>query len=542
MRPIRFYNTLTHEEQTFAPLEPGVVRMYNCGPTVYDYAHIGNFRAFVFADLLRRFLESRGYRVEQVMNITDVGHMTEDQLADGGGEDKMQVASRKMKEAKKQGRASVDDPENPYQVAAFFTKAFVQDARALGLKIAEEHETRMPRATAHIDQMIAMIERLIETGHAYQADDGAVYYSVESFPEYGRRSGNTLDRLRGGAGGRVLDEHQKGKRHPADFLLWKPDPTHLMKWDSPWGAGYPGWHIECSAMATHLLGRPVIDIHTGGEDNIFPHHECEIAQSVGAADERQLQQCGGFRGFARYWLHTRFLLVEGEKMSKSKGNFHTVRGLLEQGVDPAVIRFELLKAHYRSNMNFTRKGLEDSARAVQKLRRVAEDAGVLKDGKRVPEAERTAAVCEAGSSTSTAASRGDRDDRARTCDKSASVIESFMDALADDLNTSGAIGALFAWLADADPTDPQTARILRRTDQILAVLETPGLPDEAAKSQAPSRDGEATLDPEAACRRIDEARAAKDFDTADALRAELIEAGFEVSTTPEGTVARKKLV
>ena len=256
----------------------------------------------------------------------------------------------------------------------FYIDAFLEDANRLGLKIASdpvnEHgiPKNMPRATEHVGKMMKIILQLVENGHAYVAADGAVYYAVESFPEYGKLSGNTLDKLRGGAGGRIQAEHQAGKRHPADFLLWKPDPSHIMKWESPWGVGYPGWHIECSAMALEVLSRlagknlETIDIHTGGEDNIFPHHECEIAQSCGAT---------GKLLFARFWMHTRFLLVEGEKMSKSKGNFYTVRDLLAKGVDPAVIRFELLKAHYRSNMNFTMKGLEDSASAVRKLREAA---------------------------------------------------------------------------------------------------------------------------------------------------------------------------
>ncbi|MEX0745581.1 MAG: cysteine--tRNA ligase, partial [Phycisphaeraceae bacterium] len=350
---IQFYNTLTHRLEPFEPIEPGRVSMYNCGPTVYDFAHIGNFRAFVFADVLRRFLELAGYDVQQVMNITDVGHMTEDQLADGAGEDKMQLAMARMKQAKKAGAltaAEVADPNDPYQIAAFYTQAFIDDARQLRLKVADEPDN-LPRATDHIEQMLGMIVKLVDEGYAYVAADGAVYFSVEKYPDYGKLSGNTLDKLRGGAGGRVSDEHQSGKRHPADFLLWKPDAKHIMKWPSPFGEGYPGWHIECSAMALHLHHRDQIDVHTGGEDNIFPHHECEIAQSCSFTGKDR---------FARYWLHTRFLLVEGEKMSKSRGNFHTVRDLVARGVDPVAIRFELLKAHYRSNMNFTMKGLEDS--------------------------------------------------------------------------------------------------------------------------------------------------------------------------------------
>ncbi len=497
---IRFYNTLSHQLEAFVPLSPPRVSMYNCGPTVYDYAHIGNFRAFIFADVLRRFLELRGYTVHQVMNLTDVGHMTEDQVADGAGIDKMQAAGERLKTAKKEGRAAVENPDDPYQVADYFIQAFLADGRALGLKIVDEFPHAMPRATQFVPQMQSMIARLIETGHAYVATDGAVYYSVQSFPEYGRLSGNTLDKLRGGAGGRVMQEHQAVKRHPADFLLWKADPSHLMKWDSPWGAGYPGWHIECSAMARALLKQDIIDLHTGGEDNIFPHHECEIAQSRGCTGEPHLARC---------WMHTRFLLVEGEKMSKSKGNFYTVRDLVARGVDPSVIRFELLKAHYRSNMNFTIKGLEDSASAVRKLRDAA--------------------------TTLQAASNDAPGDRAVPPPASARwdthpMVRAFTESLNDDLNMSGALGVLFKWISGEHPDPGASLAALRQVDRVLNVLGHP-------QPAAPAED-----DPAAAlCRDLDAARQRKDFDTADRLRKELIAAGYDVMTTKAGTTAKKKL-
>lgn len=489
---IRFYNTLNHEIETFEPLSPPDVYMYNCGPTVYDFAHIGNFRAFIFADVLRRFLELVGYNVKQVMNITDVGHMTEDQVADGAGMDKMQLAAIRLKEAKKQGKAEVENPDDPYQVAEYFTKAFLADARALGLKIAEEYPQRMPRATQFVPQMIQMIGTLLERGHAYIANDGAVYYSVESFPEYGRLSGNSLENLRGGAGGRVVEEHQAGKRHPADFLLWKPDPKHIMKWPSPWGEGYPGWHIECSTMARAMLGRDVIDIHTGGEDNIFPHHECEIAQSCGATGEKQ---------FARFWMHTRFLMVEGEKMSKSKGNFYTVRDLLGRGIDPAVIRYELLKAHYRGNQNFTFKGLEDSAKAVQRLRDFAASARAAASG------------------------------QATAVDLTHPAVKPFAEALADDLNMAAALGGLFRWLSETTDEPAVKLGVIEKVDSVLNVIGRAEAVDAAARGEI-----------EAKCRAIDEARAARDFATADRLRQELIDAGYDVKTTREGTTAHKRLV
>jgi cysteinyl-tRNA synthetase len=499
---IRFYNTLTHRVEPFTTIEPGTVTMYNCGPTVYDYAHIGNFRTFVFADVLRRFLELAGNTVHQVMNITDVGHMTDDQLADGGGEDKMAAAAARLKESKKQGAALIENPDDPYAVAEFFTRAFIDDAKKLGLKIADEYPARMPRASEHVvPSMIPMIRSLIEKDHAYVADDGAVYFAVQSFPKYGKLSGNSLDQLRGGAGGRVQDSHQTHKRHPADFLLWKPDKTHLMKWDSPWGEGYPGWHIECSAMARALLGKDTIDIHTGGEDNIFPHHECEIAQSCGATGQSH---------FANFWLHSRFLLVEGEKMSKSKGNFHTVRDVLEgkvtgRKVDPAVLRFELLKGHYRSNINFTAKGLADSASAVQKLRDAAYRWVVQGSGK---------------------------DSEGVRC----SVIDEFKSALADDLNISAALGVLFAWLK-SEPDDPnKAAAVLFISNHVLRFMN---MEDEVAFMGG--HVGSSNLNIQKLCRQLDDTRAKEDFATADAIRQQLIDAGYDVKTTKDGTVASKRL-
>jgi len=493
---IQFYNTLTHQRQSFAPIAPPAVTMYNCGPTVYDYAHIGNFRAFIFADVLRRFLELAGFTVHQVMNLTDVGHMTDDANADGGGQDKMAVAMQRVKEAKHQGKlppGSVGDANDPYQIAQFYIDAFLDDAKLLGLKIASEYPQQMPRATQYVAQMQAMIKKLIETGHAYVAGDGAVYYSVESFPDYGQLSGNTLDQIRGGAGGRVNDQHQASKKHPADFLLWKPDASHVMKWDSPWGAGYPGWHIECSAMATSLLGRSVIDIHTGGEDNIFPHHECEIAQTRGATGESS---------FARFWMHTRYLLVEGAKMSKSKGNFYTVRDLIEKGAQPAAIRFELLRAHYRSNMNFTLQGLEDARRNVQRLRDAA--ARFAK---------------EAGGQVA-----GDV--------SSHPTLVAFKKALSDDLNMAGALGELFKWLSDPKDEPAVSLAVLKQVDRVLNVLE-----DAVPQTATGETDEIATK-----CRGIDEARKTKDYAAADRLRKELTDAGYEIMNTKEGTQARKKLV
>lgn len=503
MPEIQFYNALTHAIEPFEPLEPGRVTMYNCGPTVYDFAHIGNFKTFLFADVLRRFLELAGFEVHQVMNLTDVGHMTDDQLADGGGEDKMAVAGQRLAEAKlaakKAGKAhaaTVADPSDPYQVAQFYIDAFLDDGRALGLKVAHEAATNMPRATDHVPHMVAMIETLVEKGHAYVGADGAVYYAVESFEAYGRLSGNALDQLKGGAGGRVVSANTANKKHPADFLLWKPDASHLMKWDSPWGAGYPGWHIECSAMAKAVLGREVIDIHTGGEDNIFPHHECEVAQSCGASGEDH---------FARFWMHSRHLMVEGQKMSKSKGNFYTVRQVLDGAltpnkVDPAVLRYEMIKASYRGQMNFSARGLEDSAANVRRLREFARAQGSTFDfiGKDHP------------------------------------VIQAFLTKLSDDLNMAGALAVLFEFVRDGGSNTPaETLGVLMEIDSVLGVM---GIDPNLAPDVDPEEVGV-----DEACRALDGARARKDWAESDRIRNGLEASGYEVKNTPEGTVATKKL-
>lgn len=499
---IRFYNTLTNSTEVFTPVESDCVRMYSCGPTVYDFAHIGNFRSFLFADVIRRTLEFFGHKVHHVMNITDVGHMTDDANADGAGEDKMQAAARRIKEDKKSGKVpegAVQNPDDPYQIAAYYTDAFLEDARTLGVKVAFEYPDNILHATRNIDVMQEMISTLISRGHAYVGPDGVVYYSVESFPAYGQLSGNTLDRLLTGAGGRISDENQSNKKHPADFMLWKADRSHIMKWDSPWGAGYPGWHIECSCMARKRLGRDVIDIHTGGEDLIFPHHECEIAQTCGAT---------GKDTFAKFWMHARFLMVEGEKMSKSKGNFWTVRDVLEgratgTKVHPAVLRLELIKSHYRANMNFTKKGLQDSAGIVKRLTdlrsRLEADCG----GK-------PAAV-----------------------DFSHPVLREFAEAIADDLNFAGALGAIVPWAAEQHSDAAVALGVLNRVNEVLAVAP---LATTTASAEDPEAAKIKTL-----CSDLDQARARKDWATADGIRKEIQAAGYDVKTSPQGTVAEKRL-
>ncbi len=509
---LRLYNTLTNQEEDFTPLDPTGKRVtfYSCGPTVYDYAHIGNFRSFLNADVLRRTLELVGYEVVHVMNMTDVGHMTDNELADGAGEDKMEVAGKRLLEDKKSGTLPADaaeiDPTDPYSIADFYCGAFVEDARLLGLKLISEADERpelMPRPTRYIEQMIQLVQTLIEKDHAYVADDGVVYFSVQSYSAYGRLSGNSPDKIRSGEGGRVNESTQAVKKHPADFLLWKPDSAHVMKWPSPWGDGYPGWHLECSVMAMSLLGKEtdgVIDLHSGGEDNIFPHHECEIAQTCGASDQTH---------FARYWFHTRFLIVEGEKMSKSKGNFYTLRDLLAKGASPAAIRLELIKTHYRSQSNFTFQGLTDSQRQVDRWARLS----------RWLDQHQAAPLDEPGPLSE--------------------ALGPFKAALCNDLNVSGAIGALNEAAGRHDTSaDPPTAtgahtyadelRALKTMDSVLGVLD---LQRQASLAQS-------DLDVskiESMISQRNTARATKDWAASDRLREELLEMGIAIKDGPTGT-------
>jgi cysteinyl-tRNA synthetase len=491
---MRLYNTLTKSTDEFKPLSPaGDVSFYSCGPTVYDDAHIGNFRSFLNADVLRRTLELHGFRVKHVMNITDVGHMTDDDVADGGGEDKMAVAGRRIAEAKKSGKLPAGteiDAADPYAIAEFYAQRFLEDARHLGLKVAIEERANpalMPRPTRCVPEMIALVDRLIAGGHAYVAKDGVVYFSVQSYPAYGRLSGNTLDNLREGEGGRISAEHQAVKKHPADFMLWKPDPTHLMRWPSPWGEGYPGWHLECSAMAKMLLGDE-IDLHSGGEDNIFPHHECEVAQSCCAS---------GHAVFSRFWFHTRHLQVEGEKMSKSKGNFFTARDLFAKGVTPAALRLELVRTHYRTNSNFTMQGLRDCQRMIDRWA-----------------AARAALLQRSGGSGAGPFER---------------ALVEFKEAIGDDLNLARAIAALNTAIGETPAGDAKAElAALHAMDSVLGVFER-NAPLASAAADDLAAKVEALLDRRRA------ARAAKDWAESDRVRDELTALGVRIKDGAQGT-------
>ena len=335
MKQFWVYNTLTKKIDEFVPINKGEVKMYSCGPTVYDYAHIGHARTYVNTDVLRRVLEYLGFKVYQVMNITDVGHLVSD--ADTG-EDKVE------KKAKKEGKST-------WEIAEFYTRHFLWMLDELNIK----RPWQMPKATDHIKEMIRVVKQLEEKGYTYTIEGDGIYFNTAKLADYGKLATVDLEKLKAGA--RV--EMVAGKKNPTDFALWKfspKDKKRQMEWDSPWGMGFPGWHIECSAMSSKYLGE-TFDIHTGGVDHINVHHTNEIAQSEAATG----------KPLANYWVHFEHLLVEGEKMSKSKGNFYRLDDVVAKGYDPMVLRYLFLTSYYRKPMNFTWQGLESASRAYWRL-------------------------------------------------------------------------------------------------------------------------------------------------------------------------------
>jgi cysteinyl-tRNA synthetase len=470
---MRFHNTLTKRKEPFESLEKGKASMYACGPTVYDYIHIGNLRAYVFSDTVRRVLEQEGYEVKLIRNITDVGHLTADDVAQGdSGEDKVE---RKAKAEKK----------TPAEITEFYEEYFHRTEAAMNILPAHFY----PRATAHVTQMIKIIEELIRKGHAYEVN-GNVFFDVTSFPEYGRLSGNTLANLKVGA---RLEEHPD-KRNPWDFALWLKAPKgHLMRWPSPWGEGYPGWHIECSAMSLEYLG-DTLDIHMGGEDNIFPHHEAEIAQS----------ECATGHPFVRYWLHNRHLLVDGQKMSKSKGNFYKLEDVEEKGYSPMDLRMLFLSAHYRSQMNFTWDSLAQAKKNKESLFRLA---------------DRLKESLPGTSGVNNKLFDG--------------LEKEFSEAIEDDLNTPRALSILLepveminGALDDGEAVDVKRA---------LAFLENAfsifGLKQE--KADAPEEIRKLAADRETA-------RASRNFSESDNLRDRILAAGWIVEDTATGSKLKRK--
>jgi cysteinyl-tRNA synthetase len=469
---LKVHNTATRSLVPFEPLEPGRVRVYACGPTIYDNAHIGNFRTFLFFDLVHRYLEWSGYDVRFVMNLTDV----DDKTIGGAVADGVTV------------RAFTEP----------FGEAFLADSQTLGIRRVDSY----PRATEYVEKMIDFISRLVASGHAYQAEDGAVYFSIESFPDYGKLKGIDTATLQVGA--RVAqDEYEK--EDARDFALWKAaseeDEAAEAAWDSPWGRGRPGWHLECSVMSTTELG-DTLDMHLGGEDLVFPHHENEIAQSEAATGHP----------FVRYWLHVKHLQLEGRKMSKSLGNFITVRELLDEGYDPASIRHQLIAAHYRSELNFTRAGLDASANAVQRLL----DFEARLEGVAVDE-------------SAPASSLPGRAEEA---------IEAFRTALDDDLNTSDAFAAVFVLVSQVNAAlDAQPAVTSAERDAVLEALHSMdqvfGLLEVAHVSRTVDDDMASFV--EGKIRERADARAGRDFARADAIREELAAQGIVLEDGPDGT-------
>jgi cysteinyl-tRNA synthetase len=462
---LRLYNTLTRVKEEFQPIHPGEVRLYTCGPTVYDYAHIGNFRTFVFEDLMRRYLIYKGYRVNQVMNLTDV----DDKTIRGARQTKTSLS----------------------EYVRFYTQAFFEDLQTLNIQGAEHY----PAATEHIPEMVALIKRLLERGYAYEAG-GSVYFKVAAFPPYGRLSHLEERQLQAGASGRVdADEYEK--EDVRDFALWKgwTEADGDVYWETELGKGRPGWHIECSAMAMKYLGTP-FDIHAGGVDLIFPHHENEIAQSEGATGEP----------FVRHWVHCQHLLVENQKMSKSLANFYTLRDLLGRGYKPKVIRYSLLSTHYRQAQNFTVEGLAAAEAAVQRLQdflanlQMAEGTGTPVDG---------------------------------LIHKATQQFEAGMD---DDLNISLGLAAIFEFVREVNRllADGRLSRenaqaaitAMRRFDQVLGLLDEPEAPVDAQVERL--------------VQEREQARKRRDFATADRIRAQITAMGYVVEDTPRGPRLRRQ--
>lgn len=472
MVPVKLYNSLGRRLEELEPLEPGHVRLYTCGPTVYDRVHIGNLRTFVFEDVLRRALGFFGYRVTQAMNLTDV-------------EDKIIAAAL-------EAGVDIGDFTAPH-VTSFF-----EDLSLLRIERVEHY----PRATDHIDEMIVMIERLLEQGHAYRADD-SVFFRIASAADYGKLSGIDLEQVRRGE--RVQSD-EYGKEDARDFVLWKGAKEGEPQWASPWGPGRPGWHIECSAMSQKYLGT-TFDIHCGGVDNLFPHHENEIAQSESANGSP----------LARYWLHSEHLTVDGEKMSKSLGNCHTLGDLQARGLAARSIRYLLISVHYRQQLDFT---FAKAAAAGRALKRVDDMRFRL-----AHEAEQAV-------------------DRASLEAAAAGFEAAFAAALADDVNTSGALGTVFRFVHEVngiiDRGLPVGARervesALERADQVLAVLDAGAWAAVAGSGPGQASGGLDDAEIERLVEARNEARAARDFGAADRVRDELAAAGVVVEDTPAGS-------
>ncbi|MDD4772569.1 MAG: cysteine--tRNA ligase [Eubacteriales bacterium] len=463
---MKLYNTLTRSKEEFIPLDGNTARIYSCGPTVYNYAHIGNLRTYIFMDILRRSLKWNGYELINMMNITDVGHLVSDS---DDGEDKMAKTAREQK-------------KTPWEIAEYFTGVFLKDIERLNISRPEI----IAKATEHIPEMIQFISRLENKDFTYETSDG-IYYDIGKFPEYGRLSGINLDDQLSGA--RV--EINKEKRHPADFALWKKAPKeHIMQWDSPWGMGYPGWHIECSAMGLKYLGE-YFDIHTGGVDHIPIHHENEIAQTVGLLGHPA----------AKFWVHGEFMLVNNGKMSKSLGNIYTIEQLVDRGYSPLDFRYFCLNAHYRSKLNFTFEGLDGAKKSLANLR-----AEITKH-------------------------------KNTENDISEDIINSFLtefnEAVNDDLNIPRALGVLWNMVRYEVKSDLLYRKILK-TDKIFG-LNLDAIDDFDEFDLPETTDSKLASEIEEQIKLRAEAKKTKNYAEADRIRAELAERKIILTDTPDGT-------
>ena len=465
--PLRFYNTLTQQVEPFAPLHDNIVRMYTCGPTVYNYVHIGNLRTFTFQDILRRWLQARGYQLDHVMNITDV----EDKII----------------------RSALAEHKSIAEYTEKYTQAFLEDTAALRLQRPE----RLVKATDHIPEMVRAIQDLERGGYTYQSD-GSIYYRISKFPGYGKLSHNDFSGIRAGA---RVDVDEYDKANARDFVLWKARKNGEPYWDSDIGPGRPGWHIECSVMAMKYLGE-TLDIHAGGVDLVFPHHENEIAQSEAITS----------KPFARFWLHSEFLNVEAQKMSKSAGNFYTLRDLRELGYAPEPIRYLLASVPYRKKLNFTFDGLKAAATAIDRLRNFK----LRLETERFPEGANE-----------------------KLLERTQAAARRFAESLDDDLNTAEALAALFEYVRDANTAMdsggfragniPSALELLDEFDRIFDVLR-------------PSRSEEGVTDAQVEALIAERAQAKKtrDFARADQIRQQLLDGGIILEDTKEGARWKRK--
>ena len=463
---LKLYNTLTRKKEDFEPITEGEVRLYTCGPTVYDFAHIGNYRAYMFEDLLKRFLLYKGYKVTHVMNLTDVDDKT-------------------IKASTKQG-ISLDEYTEKYK------KAFFEDLDALNIDRADVY----PAATEHIDEMVELVKKLLDKGYAYEVN-GDIYYKISKFPEYGKLSHMDMSQLKAGA---RISSDEYDKETVSDFALWKAwdEDDGDVYWETELGKGRPGWHIECSAMSSKYLGNH-FDIHCGGVDNMFPHHENEIVQSEAANDEK----------FVNYWLHNEHLIVEGRKMSKSFGNFYTLRDLMEKGYPGIAVRYLLLATHYRMQLNFTMDGLEAAKGALERLWDFKDRVADVTGSRDNPEASELIEKAK----------------------------KQFEDALDDDLNISPAMAAVFDFVRDINRLISEDSISQDDAKKVMETIE--GFDSVLGLMQRPESDVDSEIE-ELIQKRID-ARKNKDFATADKIRDDLLARGIVLEDTPQGTKWKKKL-